>query len=389
MTHLLSKKKIAIIGGGPGGLTLARLLQQQNTDVTIYERDTDRHARMQGATLDLHQASGLKAIKAAGLLDAFQQHYRPGADMLRITDKQARVLYDQHTETQHLSFDAEHFRPEIDRGPLRDILLDSLLPGTVAWGHQLKSLIPEQDGWRLTFQNDTTAYADIVVGADGARSKIRPLITPVTARYAGVTIVEGTLKNAASYAPALVQLTGGGKVFAMGHERSLILSAKGDGALSFYTGCKTEENWASKSGIDFADSQQVYEWFAGEFGGWHPVWQELFAGAATECVVRPQYCMPTDQTWEAQHNITMLGDAAHLMPPYAGEGVNMAMLDALELSEHLTNNTHNNIREAIAAYESAMRQRAAEVATETMHNTEIIHSPQGLQWMVNAFTGHE
>ncbi len=76
--------------------------------------------------------------------------------------------------------------------------------------------------------------------------------------------------------------------------------------------------------------------FRKEFAGWSLVWNELFEGAALPLIRRPIYCAPLNQTWEALPNATLLGDAAHVMPPFAGEGANMAMLDALELSECLT-----------------------------------------------------
>ena len=156
---LIQNKKIAIIGGGPGGLTLARLLQIQGADVKVYERDLNRDVRVQGATLDLHQESGLMAIKKAGLLEAFEANYRPGADKIRITDHNATIYYDQHTETSTESFSDVYFRPEIDRGPLRDILLNSLQPDTVVWNSQFLSMSSVDDQWKLEFQN-ATATAD-------------------------------------------------------------------------------------------------------------------------------------------------------------------------------------------------------------------------------------
>ncbi|RZM19018.1 MAG: FAD-dependent monooxygenase, partial [Pedobacter sp.] len=124
----IDNKRIAIVGGGPGGLTLARLLQEKGADVTVYERDLDQHARDQGATLDLHEESGLKALQEAGLTDAFMANYRPGADKLRVMDKDAQILFDDHAN----AYD-DRSRPEIDRGPLKKLLLDSLQPGTVVW----------------------------------------------------------------------------------------------------------------------------------------------------------------------------------------------------------------------------------------------------------------
>ncbi|MDH7462718.1 FAD-dependent monooxygenase [Chitinophagaceae bacterium 26-R-25] len=88
----LFNKKIAIVGGGPGGLTLARLLQIKGADVKVYERDANKDVRVQGATLDLHDDSGLEALRKAGLMDAFKENYRPNADRIRIVDSSANTL---------------------------------------------------------------------------------------------------------------------------------------------------------------------------------------------------------------------------------------------------------------------------------------------------------
>ncbi|MBF9219969.1 FAD-dependent oxidoreductase [Hymenobacter ruricola] len=382
---LLQNKQVAIVGGGPGGLTLARLLQQNGAAVRVYERDRSRHGRVQGGTLDLHHESGLAALRAAGLLEEFKARYRPGADKLRLTDKHAAVAYDQHAEAPADTFGDESFRPEIDRGPLRDILLDSLQPDTVVWDSQLASVQPLGAGWQLAFRNGTTATADILIGADGANSKIRPLLTPIKPFYSGVTIVEGSVYDSAQNAPRLHELAQGGKIFALDDAKTLVVSAKGDGSLNFYTGCKTAETWARDSGIDFSNAPEVLAWFRQEFAGWDERWAELFADEATPCVPRPQYCMPLDQTWPAQPNITLLGDAAHLMPPYAGEGVNMAMLDALELSTCLTDDQFPDLQAAISHYEQRMRQRASAVARETMEQTAALHAAGALGYLVGFF----
>jgi 2-polyprenyl-6-methoxyphenol hydroxylase-like FAD-dependent oxidoreductase len=362
----VKNKTIAIVGGGPGGLTLARLLQMSGANVKVYERDAHKDARAKGATLDLHEESGLLALQHAGLMDAFKANYRPGAEKVRVMDQHAKVLFDDHHKEKEIS------RPEIDRGPLQQILLDSLQPDTVVWDRQFLSLTPQDGTWKLTFKNDVTAVADIVIGADGANSKVRPYITPIKPFYAGVTAVEGAVYNSAVNSPKMHALLNDGKIFAMGDDQSLIVSGKGDGSLAYYIGFKKEENWCKESGIDFSDKAQVIAWFKEEYAGWDAVWLELFEHAAY-FIPRPQYCMPLDQTWEALPNLTMLGDAAHLMPPYAGEGVNMAMLDALELAQCLT--SFPDTLSAITAYEKQMRIRASETAGMTMESTAILHSP--------------
>lgn len=386
MTHsLITDKHIAIVGGGPGGLTLARLLQRKGATVHVYERDEHDKARTQGGTLDLHTDSGLRALEQAGLLDAFKANYRPSADRLRVVDRQGTIWLDDHADPAKATFGDEHFRPEIDRGPLRDLLLNALQPGTVVWNHPFMSMEPNGAGWRLHFQAGTSVYADLVIAADGGNSRVRPYLTPIQPFYAGITVVEGAIRAAATAAPTINQLLKGGKVFALGKAQTLIVSSKGDGGLAFYTGCKTEASWVRDSGIDFNNRHQVSAWFKTTFADWSPIWWELFDNDSVQFIARPQYCMPLDQTWIAQPNITMLGDAAHLMPPYAGEGVNMAMLDALELSECLTDNTLPDLGTAIAQYEQQMRTRAAAMARMTLDQTESLHAEQGLRNLLRLF----
>ena len=117
--------KIAILGAGPVGLTMATLLQQQGMDVTVYERDRNPQARIWGGTLDLHENTGQRAMSKAGLLSRYFDLAHPMGRTL--TDEQANVLFSVKPH-----FDS----PEINRNDLRTILLDSLKPGTVIWDRQ-------------------------------------------------------------------------------------------------------------------------------------------------------------------------------------------------------------------------------------------------------------
>jgi 2-polyprenyl-6-methoxyphenol hydroxylase-like FAD-dependent oxidoreductase len=380
--NAIKDKNIAIIGGGPAGLTLARILQMNSGDVKVYERDVNSDVRVQGATLDLHDDSGLRALKEAGLMKDFKANYRPDADHVRITDKNANIVFEDSFETDENN---EMDRPEIDRGPLRKVLLDSLQPDTVVWDSNFAALCSKNNSFKIEFKNGTEAFADIVIAADGANSKIRPYITPIKPFFAGVTAVEGTVPDSEKTSPKIHKLLNGGKIFAFGDEKSLIVSSKGDGSLIFYSGFKTDENWLGECGINFSDKVQVLAWFKKEFAGWADIWDELFENANPVFIPRPQYCMPFDQTWEALPNLTMLGDAAHLMPPYAGEGVNMAMLDAMELAECLLNENFPDTHSAIAAYEKQMRSRASETAKMTMEQTASLHSAEAIANMLEIF----
>ena len=180
-----------MVGGGPGGLTLARLLQQSGLQVSVYERDQSRSARVQGSALDLHETSGLAALEAAGLIDAFWANHRPDLDRLRLTDAKGTVLHDHAREMSGAGK-----RPEIERGPLRDLLLDSLQPGTVQWDCKLESSEMHGEQVLLRFAGGKTALADIAIGSDGSNSRLRELVTSVRPEYVGVSLVEGLVPSA-------------------------------------------------------------------------------------------------------------------------------------------------------------------------------------------------
>ncbi len=378
---ILQHKKVAIVGGGPGGLTLARLLQMEGIDVKVYERDADRTARQQGATLDLHEDSGLRAIREAGLEKEFYARYRPGAGKMRVLDHNGIIHSDDH-ETDS-GFD--DLRPEIDRAPLRELLMNSLQNDTIVWDSQFVSMEKQNNGWLLYFSNGSAIHADIVIAADGANSKIRHYITDIRPVYSGITIVEGNVYHAEKNVPNLWKLLKGGKIFAFGNEQSIILSAKGDGSLSFYTGCKVPENWATQSSIDFNNKEQVFNWFKTAYNLWDNRYLELFTSDECWFVPRPQYHFPLDQHWESFADLTMIGDAAHRMPPYAGEGANMAMLDAIELANCLTSHDFPTIQSAIAHYEKHMLKRAAKITKDTLDSTQNLHAPDAIERLLNMF----
>jgi 2-polyprenyl-6-methoxyphenol hydroxylase-like FAD-dependent oxidoreductase len=342
---------------------------------------------VQGSPLDLHEHSGLAAISKAGLLNAFRNNFLPGADRKKIMNERAEILFSDHQTKPEENFGQKYFRPEIPRGALRKILLESLQPGTIAWNSHFISMEKQNEGWLLHFKNGNTAYADMVVGADGANSKIRPYITDIKAFYSGILMLEGNIYDAENAAPKIAAMLGGGKIMAFGNEKNILMGQKGNGETGFYASFKANENWAANSGLNFSDKTQLLEWFKTEYAGWSSIWYELFESATIPFIPRPIYYMPLDQTWEALSGVTMLGDAAHVMPPFAGEGVNMAMLDALQLSEYLTDDKYT-LQEAISLYEKDMRKRASIMAKESLENGELMHSKNALSTMLEFFSKH-
>jgi 2-polyprenyl-6-methoxyphenol hydroxylase-like FAD-dependent oxidoreductase len=378
-------KKIVIIGGGPGGLTLARLLQLKGANVKVYERDLNKDARVQGSPLDMHEESGWAALRKANLIEEFKKNVRKGADKKIIVNEHAEIMFSDHGTKPDEDSGNVPSRPEIDRGALRKIFLESLQPETVVWDSHFISMEKQNEGWSLHFKNGSSAYADIVISAEGANSKIRPYITNINAFYSGVTMVEINVDNAVKATPPIYALLNGGKIMAFGNGKCLLGGQKGIGGLGFYASFKPDENWAANSGLNFYDKTQMLAWFKKEYSEWSSIWYELFEMAAMPVIPRPIYCMPLDQTWEALPNLTLLGDAAHVMPPFAGEGANTSMFDALELSECLTSDKYNTLREAISFYEINMRKRATKAAKQSLENGERMHSEGALEKMLAVF----
>lgn len=380
---LIDKKQIAIVGGGPAGLALAKLLQMKGANIKVYERDRDRDVRVQGATLDLHEGTGLEALKRAGLLDEFYKHHRPVASKMRLVDRMLNIAFEDHD----FSVITAETRPEIDRAPLRDILLNSLIPDTVIWDSQFISMEKEKKGWRLHFKNGANVYADLVIAADGANSRVRPYLSDIKPVYSGIILVEGNIYNADKNSPKLFAFAKGGKVMAFDNEQFVGYGTKGDDSIMFVVNFKAPENWLSQSGIDFNNKEEVLKWFKKEFAGWSEEWFEFFTNDAVYFIPRPQYYFPFDQCWETDESLTMIGDAAHRMPPYAGEGANVALQDAFELAECLTGDQYADIKTAIAVFEKGMVARGARATKDTLENSERMFSKTGLA-QITAFFDH-
>jgi 2-polyprenyl-6-methoxyphenol hydroxylase-like FAD-dependent oxidoreductase len=373
----INGKKIAIVGAGPGGLTLARLLQQSGANVEVYERDQSRNARVQGSALDLHEDSGLAALEAAGLTEAFWANHRPDLANLRLTDAHGKILHDHPRQIS-----GPGKRPEIERGPLRDLLVDSLHPGTVKWDRKLESSEVQGEQVLLRFANGQTAVTDIAIGSDGANSRLRDLVTPIRPQYVGVALVEGLVPAGKHAIPELWELLGGSALIALGGERTIGMGTKPDGSVLMYAGLKIDDAAGRRSLEEASGPDERVKWFRDNFKGWSDLWEPLFREAVS-MVWRPLFVCPMDHHWTPKPNLTLIGDAAHVMPPYAGEGVNIAMLDALVLSKLLL--SKDTPGDAIAAYEAEMFSRMRSMTADTMENTQMFYAADACERVVALF----
>jgi 2-polyprenyl-6-methoxyphenol hydroxylase-like FAD-dependent oxidoreductase len=345
---------IAIVGAGLGGLTLARALHVRGIPATVYEADASAQARPQGGMLDIHDYNGQLALRAAGVFDEFRRIIRAGGEATRVLDRHGAILLDQPD-------DGSGGRPEVHRGDLRRILLESLPAGTVHWGCKVTALRPLGDGQHeLAFANGSSVAANLVVGADGAWSKVRPLLTDVMPAFVGTTYLETYLLDADVRHPASAQVVGDGAMLALAPGKGIVAHREAGGVLHTYVALTKPQDWVAD--IDFADTKAAKARVAAEFEGWAPALTALITDGETELVPRVIHALPAGHRWKRVPGVTLVGDAAHLAPP-DGEGANFAMYDGAKLAAAISAHL-GDVEAALSEYEEAMFTRSAKAALD-------------------------
>ncbi|WP_138992500.1 NAD(P)/FAD-dependent oxidoreductase [Larkinella sp. C7] len=359
---LLKNKKIAILGAGPVGLTLATLLQQAGIDVNVYERDGDAKTRISGGTLDLHKGSGQEALKKAGLLERYYALAKPMGRT--VVDDQGNVLFSKkpgHAE--------QYDNPEINRNDLRQLLLDSLASDTVVWDRKFTGLEEHNGRWLVHFENDIHAAADVVIGANGGMSRARKQVTDADIEYTGTLILQGEVVQPERNCAEFYQLCDNTILMASGEGYLLIANPENGSILSYNVIFKKPEEWAQGTESDLQNTDMIIAFLSHRFARWHACYHQLFR-ATSSFVVLPTRKMPLDKPWKTNRPlpITLVGDAAHSMPPFAGQGVNTGLLDAFVLSDNLTSGQYETIQAAIDDYERKMFGYATAAQRETSQN---------------------
>jgi len=368
---------VTIVGAGLGGLVLARVLHVHGVPATIYEAEPSAQTRAQGGQLDIHEQDGQRALAAAGLTAEFRAIIHEGGQASRLLDRQGRVLLDEPD-------DGTGGRPEVLRGDLRRILLESLPAGTIQWGRKVAGAQPLGEGRHaLTFVDGSTVSTSLLVGADGAWSRVRPLLSDAKPQYVGISFVETYLHDADERHPAAADAVGAGTLFALAPGQGIFAHREAGGTLHTYVALNRPAAWFAS--IDFADAAAATAKVAAEFDGWAPGLTALITDGETTPALRALHTLPTDHRWPRTPGVTLIGDAAHLAPP-AGDGANLAMFDGAELAAAIAAHP-DDIETALAGFEAAMFPRSRAAAADAHQVLEIGLGEGAPFGLVDFFTG--
>ena len=369
---------------------LASLLQHNGMHCTIFELDKDRFARDQGGIIDLHPESGQLALREAGLFEKFEKHLLPGAEAMKLIKSDGTVRWDENN-MEGVEASPARNRPEIDRTTLRNILLDSINPASIQWGRKLVRVETNgtsTDKYTLHFTDGREEGFDLVVGADGAWSKVRFLLTDQLPIYSGITLLDMKAEEVSTKKQWFQSFTGSGSCFMFDEGRALICQRNGNDSIRVYAAVRQPETWLNDCGIDWEQPGVARKDFTEQyFGDCHEDLKRVIAVEASDSLIaRPLFMLPVGFEWAPHVGVTLLGDAAHLMTPFAGVGVNVALADALSLAralvkrkEALDDNLKRSLAEALQEYEGSMFERAKENMNKTWVGLQHHFSADGIE----------
>jgi 6-hydroxynicotinate 3-monooxygenase len=347
-------KRIAVVGAGLGGLSVAGFLQRAGFHVTVYEQ-APSFSRI-GAGIIL-SANVMKALRRLGVERALvETGIKPHCYVSRAWDT-GETMYE-------ITFDAaseERFGGpylNIHRGDLHAVLEQVVTPGTIAFNYRLIDLKETSHSMRLVFDNGVEAEADIVIGADGIRSKVRDcLLGSEAPRFVGAVAqraIFATERLRGFRIPDCTKWWGRDR-----HVLPYFMTSKRDEI--YVIGIVPAATWES----DAASQPSSREEFLGSFSGFHQDLRRVLE-VAEDVSVWPIYDRERDDRWSGGR-IVLLGDACHPMRPYMAAGGAMAVEDSAILSRCLT--TFDEPGEAFRCYEATRIPRVADVQRISIENS--------------------
>lgn len=365
----MKKQRIGIIGAGPGGLMLGLLLQQQGHDVSIYEKASPDSNQKRGGSLDIHEESGQLALKEADIFERFQALARVEGEDTRVLGKDGTVYFEEIGQ-------GTGDRPEIDRGKLCDIIIEKLKEDTIQYGYTYQSLT-ELDNGKVTLQflEDEVQQFDMVVGADGAFSKVRNDVAHVDVTYNDISMIELNIDDVVNKHPDLAQINSNGSLVTLGDYKGILGQFTGNGRIKVYVAFRMpSEKLDDYKALSVGElKEQLLE----DFSDWDEDLKKYIKYASDDVMCRRIYKLPIGFKWDNHPHITLIGDAAHVMSPFAGEGVNMALYDAYLLAKSIERN--EDLQTALKQYEEAMYESSAPRAQESQDNLELMFSQNSAQ----------
>jgi salicylate hydroxylase len=354
--------RIAIIGAGVGGLTLALALRERGIDAEIYERTHE--LREVGAAVYL-AANASRFIERWGLGPAFSEvSWEPTALIYR--DGRDGHVIARHDETESGRYGAPGHG--IHRADLQQILADAVGHDRIHLGKEITSYSQEGDEVTIQFADGTNAQADLVVGADGARSIVRELMVGDDDKiYTGRSGFRGLVhvKDLPSLPdPETIQ-------FWIGPDGHLLhYPIGGDGDVINFLLVKRMP-WEGDDWTVAADPEEHLKLFE----GWHP--------AVIEMISAPTF----DRRWALNRRpalsqwsdgrVVLLGDAAHALVPHHGQGANITVEDAVVLARCLCEAGPGGIDDALVSYQDQRLERTARVQKASYVTADVLHLPDG------------